>query len=60
MSWYGRVSSKVEDGHVLRRASDFDIEVQRRKGKSKEIWKIEIVEESMRLRLSIEDANCRS
>ena len=35
--WYGRVLRK-EDGHVLRRALNFEVECQRKKGRLKRIW----------------------
>ena len=35
--WYGHVLR--EDGHVLRRALDFEVEGQRNKGRPKWTWK---------------------
>ena len=46
--WYGHVLRR-EDGHVLRRASDFEVEGQRKKGRSKRTWKKQVEEESVRL-----------
>ena len=34
VQWYGHVPMR-EDGHVLRRALDFEAEVQRKKGRPK-------------------------
>ena len=36
--WYGHVFNR-EDGHVLRRALDFEVECQRKKCRLKRIWK---------------------
>ena len=35
--WHGHVLRR-EDGHVLRRALDFEIECQRKKGRPKRTW----------------------
>ena len=42
--WYGRVL-KREDGYVLRRALDFEVESQRKKGRPKRTWKKQVYEE---------------
>ena len=49
-----------EDGYVSRRALDFEIEGQRKKGRPKRTWKKQIEEESMKVNLRREDALCRS
>ena len=36
--WYGHVLRR-EDGHVLRRSLDFEVEGQRKKGSPKRTWK---------------------
>ena len=36
--WYGHVLRR-EDGHVLRRTLDFEVEGQRKKGRQKRMWK---------------------
>ena len=36
--WYGHVL-RTADGHVLRRALDFEVEGQRKKGRPKRSWK---------------------
>ena len=46
--WYGHVLRR-EDGHVLRRALDFEVEGQRRKGWSKRTWKKQVEEESVKV-----------
>ena len=38
VSWYGHVLRRV-DGHVLRRAFDFEVEGHRKKGRLKRTWK---------------------
>ena len=43
--WYGHVLRR-EDGHVLRRALDFKVEGQRKKGRPKRTWKKQDDEES--------------
>ena len=55
---YGHVLRR-EDGHVLRRALDFVIEGQRKKGRPKRTWKNQVEEESMKVGLRKEDALCR-
>ena len=40
-----------EDGHVLRRALDFKVESQRKKGKTKRTWKKQVEEESVKVGL---------
>ena len=36
--WYGHVLRR-EDGHILRRVVDFEVECQRKKGRPKRTWK---------------------
>ena len=57
--WYGYVLRR-EDGHVLRRALDFEVEGQRKKWKLNRTWKRQVEEESMKVGLRREDALCRS
>ena len=40
-----------EDGHVLRRALDFEVEGQRKKGRLKRTWKRQVGEESVKVGL---------
>ena len=54
--WYGHVL-KREDGHVLRRALDFEVEGQRKKGRPKRTWKKQVEEESVKVCLRKEDAH---
>ena len=55
--WHGDVLRR-EDGHVMRTALDFDVTVQRKKGRPKRIWKKQVEEESMKVGLRREDALC--
>ena len=57
--WYGHVLRR-EDGHVLRRALDFEAEGQRKKGRPKRTWKKQVEEESMKVGLRRKDALCQS
>ena len=52
---YGNVSRR-EDGHDLRRALDFEVEVQRKKGSSKRTWKKQVEEESVKV--GFEQSRC--
>ena len=49
-----------EDGHILRRALDIEVEGQRRKGRLKKTWEEQVEEESVKVGLGLEDAICRS
>ena len=57
--WYCHVLGR-EDGHVLRMALDFEVQHQRRKGRSKRTWKRQVEKESMKVGLRREDALCCS
>ena len=49
-----------EDGHVLKRALDFEVIGQRTKGRLKRTCKKQVEEDSMEVGLSREDALSRS
>ena len=49
-----------EDGHVLRRAIDFEVEGQKKKGRLKRTLKRQVDEESTKVGLIRKDALCRS
>ena len=49
-----------EDGHVLRKALDFEVEGQRMKEILKRTWKRQVEEESMKVGLRRKDALCCS
>ena len=56
--WYGHVFWR-EDGHVLRRALNFEVEGKRKKGRPKRTWKKHVDEESVKASLKREGALCR-
>ena len=56
--WHGHVLRR-KDGHVLRRALDFEVEGLRKKGKPKRTWKKQVEEESVKVGLRMEGALCR-
>ena len=47
-----------EDGHVLRRVLDLEIEVQWKKGSLRRTWENQVEEESVMVGLSREDVLC--
>ena len=49
-----------EDGHVLRRAFEFEVEGQRKKGRLNRTWKRQVENKSVKLCLRFEDALCQS
>ena len=55
VGWYGHVLRR-EDGHVLRRALDLEVEGQRKKGKPKRMRKKQVGEEGMKVCLRRKDA----
>ena len=48
--WYGNVLRR-EDDHILRRALNFEVEGQRKKGRPKRTWKKLVEEESVKVGL---------
>ena len=46
--WYGHVWRKG-DGHVLRKALEFEVRVKRKPGRSKKTWKTQVEKESVGL-----------
>ena len=56
---FGHVLVRV-DGHVLRRALDFEVYDQRKKGRPKGTLKGQVEEESVKVGFRMEDALCRS
>ena len=48
--WYDHVLRR-EDGHVLRRTLDFEVEGEKRKGRPKRTWKRQVEEESVMVAL---------
>ena len=49
-----------EDGHVLRRALDFEVDGQSKKGRLKRTWNMQVVDKSLKVGLRKEDKLCRS
>ena len=56
---YGHVLMR-EDGHVLRRTLDFEVEGKKKKGRPNKTWKKQVEGESVKIELRMEDALCRS
>ena len=57
--WDGHVLRR-EDGHILGRTLDFEVEGKRKKGRPKMTWREQVEEESVMIDLRREDALCRS
>ena len=55
--WYGHMLRR-EDGHVLRRTLDLEVEGERKKRRPKRTWKKHVEEESLNVGLRREDAFC--
>lgn len=53
--WYGHVLRRHE-GHVLRRALEFEVVGPRKRGRPKKMWRKQVEEESRRVGMKIEDA----
>ena len=56
--WYCYVLRREGD-HVLRRALDFEVEDQRKKGRPRRTWRNQVEEESVKVGLRRGDALCR-
>ena len=57
--WYDHVLRR-KDGHVLRRALDFEVEGHGKKVRSKRTWKKQVEGESVAVGMRTADAFCRS
>ena len=55
--WHGGAIWR-EDGHVLRRAQDCEIEGQRKNWRSKRAWEEQVEDKGMEIRFSREDEHC--
>ena len=53
--WYGHVLRKEED-NILRRALEFSVSGQRKRGRPKKTWRRQVEEEARRMGLTNEDA----
>ena len=49
-----------QDGHILGRALNFEVEGQKTTGRPKRTWKKQVEEESIKVSLSMEDTLCQS
>ena len=52
--WSGHVLRK-DDGHVLRKALEFEVKGKRKQGQPKKTWKMQVVKESKSVGLEKED-----
>ena len=57
--WYGYVFRR-DDGHVLRKASEFKVKGKRKQGQLKKTWKTQVEEESKSVGLEKKDAMNRA
>ena len=55
VKWYGHVL-KRDDGHVLRKALEFEVKGKRKRGRPKKTWKTQVEKESKSVGLEKEDA----
>ena len=53
--WYGHVLRR-DDGHVLRKALEFEVKGKRRRGRPRKTWKTQVERESKSVGLEKEDA----
>ena len=57
--WYGHVLRR-EEGNVLRRALDLEVDGRRKRGRPRRTWKKQVEEECMKVGLGRMDALCRA
>ncbi|XP_015759964.1 PREDICTED: uncharacterized protein LOC107339218 [Acropora digitifera] len=53
--WYGHVLRR-DDGHVLRKALEFEVSSRRKPGRTKKTWKMQVEKESKSVGLKKKDA----
>ena len=53
--WYGHVLRR-NDGHVLRKALEFEVKGKRRRGRPTKMWKTQVEKQSKSVGLEREDA----
>ena len=53
--WYGHVLRR-DDGHVLRKAFEFEVKGKRKRGRPKKTWKTQVRKESKSIGLEKENA----
>ena len=56
--WYGHVL-RMDDGHVLRKALDFEVKGKRKRGLQRKTWRSQVEKESKSVGLKKEDAKNR-
>ena len=59
VNWYGHVLRRVDD-HIIRKALDFEVEGQRKKGRPRRMLTMQVEEESVKAGLRRKDVPCRS
>ena len=57
--WY-RHALRRDDGHVLRKALEFEVKGKRKRGRPKKMWKMQVEKESKSVGLEKEDAMNRA
>ena len=57
--WYGHVLSR-DDGHALRKALEFDVRGEKKRGRPKKTWKTQVEKESKSVGLEKKDAMNRA
>ena len=55
VKWYGHVLRR-ENGHVLRKALEFEVKGKRKRGRPRKTWKTQVEKESKSVGLEKEDA----
>ena len=55
LRWYGHVLRR-DDGHVLRKALEFEVRGKRKRGRPKKMWKMQVEKESKSIGLEKKDA----
>ena len=53
--WYGHVLRR-DDGHVLRKALEFEVKGKRKRGQTKKMWKMQVEKEKKSVGLEKKDA----
>ena len=57
--WYGHVLRR-DDGHVLRKALEFEVKGKRKRGRPRKIWRSQVEKESKSVGFKKEDAKNRA
>ena len=55
LRWYGYVLRR-DDGHVLRKALEFEVKGKRKRGRPKKTWKTQVEKESKSVGIEKDDA----